>query len=161
MALIICIDCGAEFSDRAVACPKCGGPNESLVAPQKVQVNTHNTVSDSSQSDLAGRLVVKRKASFIGCLGAIQILLDRIVVGEVKNGCEIFIPDISVGKHELVLDSTMARFLGGELKEVGRKGAAGSTIEIHPSKTLEIEFKIGWTGCAFLSKKYSQKTLPN
>ena len=91
----------------------------------------------------------------MGCVVTIQILLDRVVVGEVKNGCELTIPDISVGKHELVLDSTAVRFLGGELKEVGRKGAPGKTIEIHPSKTLEIEFKIGWTGTDFFPNEFT------
>ena len=29
MALIVCPECGKEFSDRAAACPHCGCPNDS------------------------------------------------------------------------------------------------------------------------------------
>ena len=29
VALIVCPECGKEFSDRAAACPHCGCPNDS------------------------------------------------------------------------------------------------------------------------------------
>lgn len=31
MALIKCIECGKEFSDRAAACPNCGCPTEIIL----------------------------------------------------------------------------------------------------------------------------------
>jgi len=32
MALIVCSECGKEFSERAAACPHCGCPNDSKKA---------------------------------------------------------------------------------------------------------------------------------
>ena len=32
MALIICPDCGKEFSNRAIACPNCGFPTSEIVS---------------------------------------------------------------------------------------------------------------------------------
>lgn len=35
MALIKCEDCGAEYSDKAERCPKCGCPNPTLTPTPK------------------------------------------------------------------------------------------------------------------------------
>ena len=32
MALIVCTECGKEFSDKAAACPNCGCPTEEVKA---------------------------------------------------------------------------------------------------------------------------------
>lgn len=37
MALITCSDCGTQVSDRAAACPKCGGPIDSTAQPHVTQ----------------------------------------------------------------------------------------------------------------------------
>ena len=40
MALIICEECGKEFSSRAVACPNCGCPNQEAQPQQMVAENS-------------------------------------------------------------------------------------------------------------------------
>lgn len=40
MALIICTECGKEFSDKAIACPKCGCPN-SIISQQQITIVNH------------------------------------------------------------------------------------------------------------------------
>ncbi|MGN0417054.1 hypothetical protein [Anaerostipes faecalis] len=39
MSLIICTECGKEFSDKAPACPNCGCPTEEII-PSKNKVST-------------------------------------------------------------------------------------------------------------------------
>ncbi len=47
MALIICIECGKEFSDKAVACPNCGCPTDNHKSIQ----NTVNTAAEPDCQD--------------------------------------------------------------------------------------------------------------
>jgi|13_taG_2_1085334.scaffolds.fasta_scaffold110728_2 hypothetical protein len=155
MALIKCVDCGAEFSERANACPKCGGPNENLAITKQIYTtdSTPNSQQDSAKVAPCGRLVLRRQKCYRCSLAAFEILIDRELVGRIKNGRGVVISDLSVGKHELVFDHPMTRAVGGSLHEVGRKGAGGKSFEIHPLKTTEIIFKYGWTGLIYLSSR--------
>ncbi|MFA6195727.1 MAG: zinc ribbon domain-containing protein [Sulfurimonas sp.] len=43
MAMIICSECGAEISDQAVACPKCGVNLSSIVMIEKIKENKNHS----------------------------------------------------------------------------------------------------------------------
>lgn len=56
MALIICTECGREFSDKAEACPNCGCPTEYLKCEfQKEQIQT--TEDNESKQETAAEYV--------------------------------------------------------------------------------------------------------
>ncbi len=47
MALITCIECGKQFSDKASACPECGCPTSECIATQEDTGNISSDLSDS------------------------------------------------------------------------------------------------------------------
>ena len=44
MALIKCIDCGKEFSDKADFCPNCGGPNDLKKSNKKINLKINKKI---------------------------------------------------------------------------------------------------------------------
>jgi len=154
MGLITCQDCGSEFSERAMACPKCGGPND-LVTSQMGQPAPAVPASKPAtpQKKLFGRLVVVRRKHFYAMLLSIRVLVDRVLVGNVKNGGRLVVDDLPVGQHEITFTHPLRRLGGKDFTEIGRQGAGGAPFEIHPGKTTSIEFKNGVTGLAILSKR--------
>lgn len=46
MALIKCKDCGHDMSDRAVACPYCGCPNDNVKKKSKKKKDPYNNDLD-------------------------------------------------------------------------------------------------------------------
>ena len=56
MALIICAECGKEFSDKAAACPNCGCPN-SITTQQQITIG--NTAREISQDKVSKSEVIK------------------------------------------------------------------------------------------------------
>ena len=75
MALIICSECGKEFSDKASACPNCGCPIEAicnsasndtdmqnLCADETDSVTTANKVWDSVQTGIQSAIEKNRNA---------------------------------------------------------------------------------------------------
>lgn len=66
MALIICPECGKEFSDKAPACPNCGFPTNELL---ETAPSEEPTPSDNSDS-LANGLVSK-------AIGAVQTTIEN------------------------------------------------------------------------------------
>lgn len=71
MSLIICPECGKEFSDKAAACPNCGYPIESI----------NNNVDDAVQQESSqkkskrSKKNVKKKDSPIAIVAAALILV--------------------------------------------------------------------------------------
>ena len=59
MALIKCVECGAEISDKAPACPKCGNPMiQAVVAPSGAQQTNQPATGSGKKLLLLVGLVV-------------------------------------------------------------------------------------------------------
>lgn len=64
MALIVCSECGKEFSDKAAACPNCGCPIEEVGEAREINsINTEPEQTESAASKAWG--VIKNGASAI------------------------------------------------------------------------------------------------
>jgi len=66
MALISCKECGAQISDAAPVCPRCGIAQPSLTK--------------------TGKLSISRKASVTGSQHFVQVVVDGKQVGEIRDG---------------------------------------------------------------------------
>lgn len=82
MALIKCVDCGKEFSDKATACPNCGCPVEEKKVP----------------------VYFKRKKAFSGSAISGNIFVDGAIVGSAGNGAEFKLM-LSPGQHSIQVES--------------------------------------------------------
>ena len=79
MALIVCSECGKEFSDRAAACPPCGCPSDAQAKGAAVQ---------------AGEATPKKKKGCLGLilkwtLGFTAFGIVAVIVSEVMTGAQI------------------------------------------------------------------------
>jgi len=70
MALIACMECGAEISDKAAACPKCGCP---LAAPET------DSAPDPEQ------VITHRGGRHLEALGTL-LVLGGLLIGMIWNG---------------------------------------------------------------------------
>lgn len=50
MALIICTECGKQFSDKAAACPNCGCPTEYVIQSLNIPVGEGENVNERKES---------------------------------------------------------------------------------------------------------------
>lgn len=67
MALIKCVECGKEFSDKASACPNCACPRmESLIPSPELQKKVLDIVDRSEQKNMLASLVKPRKTELLG-----------------------------------------------------------------------------------------------
>jgi hypothetical protein len=66
MALIICPDCGKNFSDAAASCPNCGRPNSASAAPRAPEPEKKKSVG------CAG----------MGCITLIALFIIGSIVGD-------------------------------------------------------------------------------
>ena len=91
VALIVCPECGKEFSDRAAACPHCGCPNDSqaeggvdLAEQQRQKIaNAGRSASPDVVADKGAqvtKVVVNNNGCGSGCLKAIGIFFVLSVV---------------------------------------------------------------------------------
>jgi hypothetical protein len=68
MALINCPECGAEISDRAPACPRCGCPMQMVSAPASAPVAPSPAPSQSTaanQCDVCGQTMVSGRQLYL------------------------------------------------------------------------------------------------
>ena len=71
MALMICSECGKEYSDKAVACPNCGcptphvGPHPQVGAPHATAAGNYSQIADGDAEKLARKLSTKEQTSGI------------------------------------------------------------------------------------------------
>lgn len=93
MALIICSECGKEFSDKAPACPNCGCPTHNIV------YSSRDSFSDillslkgvNGQVELYHNKIVIRRKGFIAKMGSglfkgdKEIFLDQISAVQLKK----------------------------------------------------------------------------
>lgn len=49
MALIVCVECGKEFSDKAEACPNCGCPTEDILQELKEKAFKNSIYKDATE----------------------------------------------------------------------------------------------------------------
>lgn len=71
MSLIICPECGKEFSDKAAACPNCGYPIESI----NNNVDDAVQQEDSQNEPKKEKKPIKKKNSPIAIVAAALILV--------------------------------------------------------------------------------------
>lgn len=125
LALVACIECGSNVSDKAPSCPQCG-------------------VSNPSGKNLSGQLVVRRQFALYSALVSIEVFADRVVVGKVKNGGELAVK-LPVGQHELTFEYTGLN-RAFDLNERHGERSGGARIQINHNETTTIEIKSGFTG---------------
>lgn len=83
MALIICSECGKQYSDKALACPNCGNPTHTILTPIQPQSQPQYTTATQYQintpavSPYAEKLATKEQTSGIiwTVIAAIQIII--------------------------------------------------------------------------------------
>lgn len=78
MALISCKECGAQISDAALACPRCGISHPSLTK--------------------AGKFAIYRKAGTTESVHPVQVVVDGKQAGEVRDGGNLTL-DLPSGTH--------------------------------------------------------------
>lgn len=61
MALITCVECGNEFSDKAPACPKCGCPTSESTKPAEAQPEVSAEPKKETAAEQAARIASYRK----------------------------------------------------------------------------------------------------
>lgn len=125
MALVACIECGSNVSDKAPSCPQCG-------------------ISNPSGKNFSGQLIVRRLSAWNAALVSIEVFVDRVVVGKVKNGGELAVK-LPVGEHELTFGHTGLN-RAFDINERQRDGSGGAKIKINHNTTTTIEIKNGFTG---------------
>ena len=90
MALIKCIDCGKEVSDRAQNCPNCGCPIECSIAANNSKIeNVENVVSDIEETSTPTKkqsLTTNKKVLFV--FGIVAVALIILIVVLISNGDE-------------------------------------------------------------------------
>ena len=108
MALITCVDCGSQISPRATACPKCGGPTNTV----SNQSPTPAIVPRREPSEWVQMLVQdQRKASRTNFAVVVIVLL--LVAGTV--GAALLASGVIKGRNGLPLESDQALFLATPL----------------------------------------------
>lgn len=73
MALVICDECGKEFSDQAAACPNCGAPSLYYVHPPSISVIPNRSGKNRSIAVLLALL--------LGGLGVHKFYLEKPGIG--------------------------------------------------------------------------------
>lgn len=74
MALIICTECGKEFSDKADACPNCGCPTQEISSSEEIDNDSEEIQSDTVASKAWS--ISEQQKNAIKCtrqIGPIQI----------------------------------------------------------------------------------------
>jgi len=107
MGLVTCTDCGADVSDRALACPKCGGPIDNAGASQGTAIQQAQT----SQSSSASRINPGDKVVLIKT-GRLMSYNNRKKVWK-KNGKLKFAAGrkgVCVGENRFVLEYGLNNF---------------------------------------------------
>ena len=67
MAIIKCLECTNDVSDKASACPKCGAPLSATPSPQRSVVTTEQTGKKYKAIQTVGVLMIC--ASTVACVG--------------------------------------------------------------------------------------------
>ena len=80
MALIVCSECGKEFSERAAACPHCGCPNDS----KKAEVPVVHDKNDGFSGCMNGCVMI------IGAF--IALAIGSVVLEGIQNRFAEFQP---------------------------------------------------------------------
>lgn len=83
MALIICSECGKEYSDKAFACPNCGNPTHTTATPIPTQNQPQYATATQYQMNIpavspyAEKLAIKEQTSGIiwTVIAAIQVII--------------------------------------------------------------------------------------
>ncbi len=88
MALIICPECGKEFSDRAPACPKCGCPTDEMYFDEEVECFEEDYLDDEDDED-EGEAPTKEKKGFWGTMIEMQKEADRYQLEKSQRPKEI------------------------------------------------------------------------
>ena len=97
VALIVCPECGKEFSDRAAACPHCGCPNDSIAEGgvdlaeqqrQRIAKAARSTNPDvvAGKGAQVTKVVVNNNGCGSGCLKAIwYVIVFFFVLGAIGS----------------------------------------------------------------------------
>ncbi|MDG6079774.1 zinc-ribbon domain-containing protein [Erythrobacter litoralis] len=92
MALITCEDCGREVSDRAAACPHCGGPIDGATAEHGVETEETERaqIETDIDPDAVDTVEPKKKSNPVvaGCLGVVGFFVILSAIGSVIGGDE-------------------------------------------------------------------------
>ena len=77
MSLIICSECGKEYSDNAAACPNCGNPTKPTSNYTPSQSSAEPQMSGIAVSQYVEKLAAKEQASSIiwGAIAGLQIIV--------------------------------------------------------------------------------------
>ena len=124
MALIICSECGKEFSDKAPACPSCGCPTAIMFEEDVIEIP-----KDPQQ------FIYNPSAQPIHCpiCRSSNILINRIAIGEKqKNRSEI--------RKKSIITRT-----GNKIGRAGMILATGGLWALTPKKSDYSEKKKGKT----------------
>ena len=77
MALIICSECGKEYSDKAMACPNCGNPTRVAHAPAQPQYAATAQNPTPTASQYAEKLATKEQTS--GIIWTVVAIIQVII----------------------------------------------------------------------------------
>ena len=60
MALIKCVECGQEYSDKAEACPKCACPTTAQITKEKVEEVEPEVIEEEEQTAKKERITLRK-----------------------------------------------------------------------------------------------------
>lgn len=87
MALIRCSECGAEISDKAARCPKCGAPTVSGQAS-----NGTAYVDNGSQQEVKQTVTTSPKSENSSVTTIRAIIAILAIIGTLYSFCVIYVP---------------------------------------------------------------------
>lgn len=128
MALIICPECGKEFSDRAAACPNCGCPVEkendtgNTPEPQKVEIAKVSVNKSTKKLIIIVVSVLVAIAAIIGIVAAVKASnakkeaeQARIAAEEAKQE---YVSNLSLARITMLTGAIDAENAGGLIHDV-------------------------------------------
>ena len=115
MALIKCMECGKEISDKASACPNCCAP----VEKEKRKV------------------IIEREKGFLGSGNTPVAYIDDMLVGNLKTGSKLE-TDVPLGEHNLILEYQVGNAQRSGILAYGDLGGVNSI----PQKKIIEKFSI-------------------
>lgn len=128
MALIICPECGKEFSDRAPACPNCGCPvekeNETVSAPepQKVEITKVSVNKSTKKIIIIVVAILAVIAAIIGIVAATKASSAKKEAEEARIAAEeakeAYLSNLSLARTTMLLGAADAESAGGLIRDV-------------------------------------------
>ncbi len=120
MALIICPECGKEYSDKAAACPNCGCPTSldgesTNFEPQKVEIAKVSVNKSAKKTIIIVAVII---AIIVAAFGAINYLKAEKAKKEAEEAKSNYLSTLSLARTSMLLGASDAETASGLIHDV-------------------------------------------